>query len=261
VDGHDLLSGLNSMEFVRKQGINGPIWALIAFDSGNYPVPEGDVTREALIEVILDAQLADGGWALSGDISDADITGMAVQALAPYRDTNADVKKALDEAVETMSMMQAADGSFGSSDGSSSESIAQVIVALSALGIDADKDERFIKNGISAVDALCAFYVQGGGFKHIPEGSLDGMATEQGYYALTAYFRMLDGKTGLYNMTDVVDMGGDVTAEEPTETLPAETEPVPVETEEKGGFPWWIILVIVVAGAAIVVIVNRKKKK
>ena len=264
VDGHNLLTGLNSMEFIQKQGINGPIWALIAFDSGNYPIPAGDVTREALIQVILDAQLADGGWALSGETSDSDMTGMAVQALAPYYETNVDVKEALDEAVETMSRMQAADGSFGSIDGTSSESISQIIVALAALGIDANKDERFIKNGVSALDALCAFYVDGGGFRHIPDGKLDGMATEQGYYALTAYFRMLDGKTGLYNMTDMIDMGGDA-GDEPVETLPAETEPAltePVDTQEnKSGFPWWIIVVILIAGVAVVVIVPAVKKK
>ena len=263
VDGHNLLNGLNDMAFIQKQGLNGPIWTLIALDSGNYPVPVGgDVTREALIQVILDAQLADGGWALSGETSDADITAMAVQALAPYYESNADVKKALDEAIETMSKMQAADGSFGSIDGTSSESIAQVIVALAALGIDADKDERFIKNGISAVDALCVFYVEGGGFKHLMDGNRDGMATEQGYYALVAYFRNLDGKTGLYNMTDIIDLGGDV-ADEPTETEPVETEPAvtePVEVEDEGnGFPWWIIIALLVAGVAVVLVLNRKK--
>ena len=263
VGGHDLLMGLNSMEYIQKQGINGPIWALIAFDSGNYPVPNGDVSRQALIQVILDAQLTDGGWALTGTTSDPDITGMALQALAPYYETDATVKAAIDEAIVTLSEMQAADGSYASIDGTSSESISQVIVALAALGIDADKDARFIKNGVSALDALCAFYVEGGGFKHIPTGKLDGMATEQGYYALTAYFRMLDDKTSLYNMTDVLDMGGDTVEEEPTETLSVETEAAPTEpvpTEgEKGGFPWWIVIVVLIAGAVIVVVLNRKK--
>ena len=266
VGGHNLLLGLNDMEYVQKQGINGPIWALLAMDSGNYPVPEGNVTRDALIGIILDAQLADGGWALTGTVSDPDMTGMAVQALAPYYGTNADVKKALDSAVNTMSRMQAADGSFGSIDGTSSESIAQVIAALSALGIDSHTDARFIKNGISALDALCTFYVEGGGFRHIPTGKLDGMATEQSYYALAAYFRMLEGKTALFNMTDVIDMGGDL-AEEPNETLPAETEPAPTEpaadeAEGKGSFPWWLVIVIVVlAGAIVVLVIISKPKK
>lgn len=268
VGGHNLLSGLTDMTYVQKQGINGPIWALIAFDSGNYPILEGgDVTREVLIQVILDAQLSDGGWALSGSTSDADITGMALQALAPYYKTDAKVRAAVDEALETLSVMQTADGSFGSIDGVSAESVAQVVAGLSALGIDAHTDARFIKNGVSAIDALCAFYVEGGGFKHIPNGNLDGMATEQGYYALTAYFRMLDGKTALYDMTDVIDMGGDVTIEEPVETLPAETEPAPTEpaevpAEDGRSFPWWLVIVIVVlAGAIVVLVIVSKPKK
>lgn len=263
----EYMAGLNDMEYVQKQGINGPIWALIALDSGNYPAPEGDVSREALIQVILDAQLADGGWALTGSISDADITGMALQALARYYKTNADVTEAVDKAVAALSMMQAADGSFASVDGGSSESVAQVIAALSALGIDADTDTRFIKNGVSALDALCAFFVEDGGFKHIHDGKLDGMATEQSYYALAAYFRMLDGKPALFDMTDVVDMGGDVTAEEPTETQPAETEPMPTEpvetpVKESRSFPWWLLIVIVVlAGAIVVLVIISKPKK
>ena len=262
VGGYNLLAGLNDMEYVQKQGINGPIWALIALDSGNYPAPEGDVSREALIQVILDAQLADGGWALTGSISDADITGMALQALARYYKTNADVTEAVDKAIAALSMMQAADGSFASVDGGSSESVAQVIAALSALGIDADTDTRFIKNGVSALDALCAFFVEDGGFKHIHDGKLDGMATEQSYYALAAYFRMLEGKSALFNMTDVVDMGGDQAEEEPVETQPVPTEPAESPVEEARSFPWWLVIVIgVLAGAIVVVVIISKPKK
>jgi hypothetical protein len=262
VGGYNLLAGLNDMEYVQKQGINGPIWALIALDSGNYPAPEGDVSREALIQVILDAQLADGGWALTGSISDADITGMALQALARYYKTNADVTEAVDKAIAALSMMQAADGSFASVDGGSSESVAQVIAALSALGIDADTDTRFIKNGVSALDALCAFFVEDGGFKHIHDGKLDGMATEQSYYALVAYFRMLEGKSALFNMTDVVDMGGDQAEEEPVETQPVPTEPAESPVEEARSFPWWLVIVIgVLAGAIVVLVIISKPKK
>ncbi len=69
VGGHNLLKGLDNMAYVQKQGINGPIFTLIALDSHNYPTM-GDVTREKLIQVILDAQLTDGGWNLSGENAD-----------------------------------------------------------------------------------------------------------------------------------------------------------------------------------------------
>ena len=100
--------------------------------------------------------------------------------------------------------MQLYDGSYGSVDGSCSESCALVIVALTVLGMNPETDSRFVKNGISVVDALCSFYVDGGGFRHVTDGNLDGMATEQGYYALAAYERFLNEQTSLYDMSDVV---------------------------------------------------------
>ena len=202
VGGHDLLKGLDSMDFVQKQGINGPIWTLIALDSHDYPT-SGDVTREKLIQVILDAQLPDGGWDLSGENADTDMTAMAIQALAPYYETNETVKAAVNKALDTLSGLQCADGGFGSWGTVNSESCAQVIVALTALGIDPATDSRFIKNGLTILDALASYYVDGGGFKHTADGELDGMATEQGYYALAAYYRFVNGQTSLYDMSDV----------------------------------------------------------
>ena len=214
VGGHDLLSGLNEMAYITKQGINGPIWALIALDSNNYDLPEGDVTRDALIACILDAQLEDGGWAFSGEDADSDMTAMALTALAPYYVPDAEEKTELDLAVEKgiecLAMLQFADGSFGTygMDGemvSTCESTAQAVVALTALNIDPETDERFIKNGSSALDALAAYGLPGGGFKHLKDGDRDAMATEQGYYALTAFARYLMELNRLYDMSDVFD--------------------------------------------------------
>lgn len=209
VAGHNLLMGLTDMTYVQYQGINGPIWALIAFDSHGYEIPTNpnaaeQVTREKLITYILDKQLTDGGWALIGSNADADMTGMAIQALAPYYNTNAEVKAAVDAALMLLSEKQNDMGGFGSVDGYSTESCAQIIVALTALGIDPETDTRFIKNGMSAVDAMCQLATQNGGFAHIPGGNLNGMATEQGQYALAAYFRFASGQTALYDMSDVI---------------------------------------------------------
>ena len=115
---------------------------------------------------------------------------------------------AVDRALETLSAMQNADGSysaFGSGDGltPTSESISQVLVALTALNIDPETDERFIKNGHTVVEALCSYFIEGGGFCHLMGLPVDGMATEQAFYALTAWIRMMDGRTALYDMTDV----------------------------------------------------------
>ena len=248
VGGHDLLRGLTDLDYVKKQGINGPIWALIALDSHGYELPEDPdaadhTTREKIIAHLLANQLPDGGWALTGELSDSDITGMCLQALAPYYHKRDDVTAAVDRALETLSAMQNADGSysaFGSGEGltPTSESTSQILVALSALGIDPETDERFLKDGHSPVEALCAFFIDGGGFSHLMGHPRDGMATEQGYYALTAYFRMLEGKTALYDMSDVeirrasAPAGADGPAEPAPESPAVGTEGAPAEETE-----------------------------
>lgn len=208
VAGVDLTAGLTDMAYLRAQGTNGPIWALIALDCGAYDIPqcadgEEQTTREGLVAEILSAQCADGGWTLMGDVSDVDMTAMALTALASYQEET-DVKAAVDAALTYLSDAQQADGGFMSWGESNSESCAQVIVALTALGIDPASDERFLKDGASPLDGLCAFACTGGGFRHSARQTKpDGMATEQGFYALTAYDRFRQGKTRLFDMTDI----------------------------------------------------------
>lgn len=205
--GYNLLEPLADLDYLNIQGINGPIWALIAFNSHNYDIPNTasgiQATRDNLIESILSAQLADGGWALTGIETDPDIAAMALQALSPYYNSNAAVKSAADRAIECLSKMQNADGGYRSYGTTNSESCAQIITALTALGIDPLTDTRFIKNGNSVAEALLGFYTEGGGFEHVTGEGINGMATEQGYCALAAYFRMVNGKTALYDMNDV----------------------------------------------------------
>ena len=243
VGGHNLLKGLDSMDYVQTQDINGPIFTLIALDSHNYPTM-GDVTREKLIQVILDAQLNDGGWNLSAENADPDMTAMAIQALAPYYKTNETVKAAVDKALEALSALQRTDGGFGSWDTVNSESCAQVIVALTALGIDPTADSRFVKNGHTVLDALAGFYVTGGGFRHTAGGERNDMATEQGYYALAAYYRFANTQTRLYDMSDVTIQTGGSNA-------PA--------TGDTGVLVWVIALPVTILAAAFVL--KRKERE
>lgn len=218
VGGVNLLSGLDDMNFLSKQGNNGPIWALIALDCGDYELPDSaNYIREMLVQAVLNMQLEDGGWAFAGTQADSDMTGMALQSLARYYvpagETQlfaVDVNPAVDAALNRLSEMQFDDGSYGTFDGNgnivpTSESISQVVTALCALGIDPNTDERFVKNGRSAINALMDYFVEGGGFRHLLDHERDGMATEQAYYALTAYARLLSGQTRLYDMTDALN--------------------------------------------------------
>lgn len=226
---YNLVTALGDIDYVKQQGINGPIWALIALDSHNYEISSNNDIKDELVAEILAAQLVDGGWALSGDSADVDMTAMAVQALVPYYKSNTSVKAAVDKAVNTLSAMQNKNGTFSTEDPDSgnivtSESVSQVVVALTALGINPDTDYRFVKNGVSALDALLAFAVNDGkdGFRHLVGGTPNGMATEQAYYALVSYDRMLNDKTSLYDMSDV--NLGSVSQEEKDAAAAAETE-------------------------------------
>ncbi|WP_270772373.1 hypothetical protein [Intestinibacter bartlettii] len=225
VGGYNLLSYLSDFDNVKKQGINGPIFALIAFDAGNYDIPidkkaSVQTTRQGIIDFILDKEIHKGtskagGWALSGTDPDPDITFMAIQSLANYMDQK-EVKEAVDRALKIMSKKQLSTGGYNSWGTENCESTAQAIVALTALGIDIDTDSRFIKtdkkgNKNTLMDGMMQFYCKGGGFAHVNEGydggggsgtGLNAMATDQGMYALDAYYRYINGKNKLYNMTD-----------------------------------------------------------
>ena len=256
VGGYDLLAGLADMDDVTYQGINGAIFALLALDSGKYDVPaaaEGgtQVTRDGLVAYILAQQLSDGGWALSGTSADPDVTAMALQALAPYRTGDETVDAAVDKGVQLLSDMQLADGGYSSWGTLNSESCAQVLIALATLGIDPVSDSRFVKNGLTVLDALLAYAVSGG-FRHTVDGEADAIATEQALCALTAYARLLDGKTALYDMTDV--LGGQMPddADNDTNEQPAKTTPVVM----------WIVLgVAAVAGSGALALTRRRKVK
>ncbi len=256
VGGYDLLAGLADMDDVTYQGINGAIFALLALDSGKYDVPaaaEGgtQTTRDGLVAYILAQQLSDGGWALSGTSADPDVTAMALQALAPYRTGDETVDAAVDKGVQLLSDMQLADGGYSSWGTLNSESCAQVLIALAALGIDPASDSRFAKNGLTVLDALLA-YAASGGFRHTVDGEADAIATEQALCALTAYARLLDGKTALYDMTDV--LGGQMPddADNDTNEQPAKTTPVVV---------WVVLGAAAVAGSGALALTRRRKVK
>jgi hypothetical protein len=188
------------------------------------------------------------------------MTGMALQALAAYVESHLDVKQAVDRALKALSEAQNADGSFSSVDGPNSESLAQVITALAALGIDADEDARFVKNGSSAMDALLTYFIPGGGFRHVPDGNLDGMSTEQAYYALVAFGCMKQNRNFLYDMTDVIDAGGDVTTTQTTESLQMPTEPEMEQEEDTGrNILIWIGVMSACAALIGVLFLNRKR--
>ncbi len=227
VVGYDLLAPLGDYDKTVWLGINSAIWALIALDSANYPMPqnpdaETQATRQMYIDYILAEELDEGGWTLdrrtSADPANPDITGMALQALAKYRDQPA-VAAAVDRALTCMSGKQNAQGGYSNAEGDPNlESAAQVLVALCELGIGWN-DPRFIKNGNTLLDNILTFRTASGGFYHVADGSLrenenNQMSAEQGFYTLVACLRYEKGMNSLYRMTDAISIGDAPVVEE-----------------------------------------------
>ena len=197
---------LNGFNWVKKQGLNGAMWALIALDSKNYELSDTTL-RQQCVDEILARQHTDGGWALSTNLnlaSDPDMTGMALVSLYPYRNQEA-VSNACTKAFDCLSKMQNDNGIFASFNSDNAESCAWAIVACTAWGINPDTDTRFIKNGKSVVDGLLSHYLESEAqFQHIIGAGANGMATDQACYALVAYNRFINGKTSLFDYSDVV---------------------------------------------------------
>lgn len=184
--------------------INGLVFGLLALNSGNY-------TQDSywLVQAILTQQNEDGSWSSSADtkpVGDVDMTAMALQALAPYYNEGDDttVNAAVDKALQWLSAKYKGTGY------TSAESCAQVVVALSALQLNANSDSSFVKTvdgaPTSVLGDLLRYYLgESQGFKHAASGkTADQKATEQALYAMAAYERYCRRTNALYDMTDAV---------------------------------------------------------
>lgn len=185
-DAGETVAALADYQEIDKQGLFGPVNALIAYDCKQYPVAEEAKNgRQALIGQLLAAQHESGGFGLTED--DVDSTAMALTALAPYREDEK-VAAAITAGVEYLVSAQDADGEFGYQGSKSCESLCQVIIALASLNM-LETEARFQVNGTSLVERLLSYANQDGGFASVPEGASEVMATEQAVIALSAVKR------------------------------------------------------------------------
>ena len=176
--GYDLTAPLQDRDFVRKQSVNGEIFALLALDYCASPF----AGRDQYLQDILDRQLADGGWVLSGENGDVDVTAMALQALSRYT-CRSSVRKAVQGGLDFLASKQNSDGGFNSYGTANVESAAQVLLALGELGIPAT-DSRFVRRGTTIFSALMNYQAASGGFSHIRDGQTSTMSTVQALLGL-----------------------------------------------------------------------------
>lgn len=180
---------------VGEQGIMSLVFGLHILNNG-YTCEKYSV--KALTEELLSLQSDDGGWSLTGKNGDVDVTAMTVQALAPQYKGSAEVRTATDKALVFLSSRQNSDGTFSSYGVSNPESISQVIIALSSLGINAENDTRFIKNSKNLFDALELFHSTDGGYSHKQGEDTDSTATVQVFCAAVAFKKMRSGGSPFY---------------------------------------------------------------
>ena len=206
VGGENLLKALQNKDIMQvtdtsNTDINGLVMGLLALNSRNYT---SDTSW--LVQAVLEQQNKDGSWRASADtkpVGDVDMTAMALQALAPYYKDggNETVNTAVEKALNWLS------GKYRSGY-DSSESCAQVVIALSALNLDANTDARFTKTvegkTLSVLGNLLQYRVaENGGFKHqFADKAVNEMATEQALCAMAAYARFTEKANALYDMTD-----------------------------------------------------------
>ena len=206
VGGENLLKALQNKDIMKvtdtsNTDINGLVMGLLALNSRNYT---SDTSW--LVQAVLAQQNEDGSWRASADtksVGDVDMTAMALQALAPYYKDggNETVNTAVERALNWLS------GKYQSGY-DSSESCAQVVIALSALNLDANTDARFTKTvegkTLSVLGNLLQYRVaENGGFKHqFADKAVNEMATEQALCAMAAYARFTEKANALYDMTD-----------------------------------------------------------
>ena len=189
---------------IGGQGIMSWIYGLHLLNNG---YQSNVYSVSSVKQTILSLQLSAGGWTVVGSAADVDVTAMAVQALAPHYKSDLAVKDAVDKALTLLSARQQAGGDYASHGISNPESTAQVLVALSALHIDCENDERFIKNGCTLFDGIGLYRLSDGSFCHQAGGDSNETATMQVFYAMAAYQRMKAGKSPLY-VLDAQDPAG-----------------------------------------------------
>ena len=180
---------------IGRQGVMSYIFGLHLLNNG---YPSRSYTADAVKDTLLSMRTSDGGWAVMGSVADTDVTAMALCALAPFYGRYTDVTGAVDRALSLLSSKQNADGGYSGFGGENCESTAQVLCALSCLGIHPLSDSRFIKNGSTVLDGLMSYRLSNGAFSHTKGGADDESATVQAYYALVALLRMQNGRGSLY---------------------------------------------------------------
>lgn len=168
------ISILTDIEAVKKEYITTVAYAFIALDAVKY---SNSTVKGELITLMSEELKKDSTYSWG-----VDSAAMVIQALAPYyRDP--EVKETIDYALSKIE---------DAGEDQSACSCAQIICAYLELGL-IDKAKPYVTK-------MMTFYTEDGFLGYF--GDPDDMATEQAFYALVAYKRLLNNENSLFNMSD-----------------------------------------------------------
>ena len=237
-----------------RQGMNAYVWGLIAANCSDITEPENTLnTVESLMEYLISKQLQDGGFSLKGSAADTDMTASVIYALAPHMGVES-VAAAVVRAEQCLRALQLESGGYSSMNVENCESVAQAVIAFTAL--DCGEDDIQVNK---ALDAMLA-YRREGGYAHLPDGEADGIATVQALLALTSLELLGEGKA-LYELSDEPYE----TVEQSASSAVQESDDIPIEPDTGltgDGIRYIIGGVLIGAGVIAMIIllaIGRKK--
>ncbi len=184
--GKDLVQELFNRD-INEFHINDLIFGLSAYNYANIPSSKYKITKDDLKNTIITKKIPTGGWTYTGNTADPDITGMACFALAPYYNSDNNVKSSVDSAVKYLTNAEDISGYISSSNSKTSETLSMVILGLTSIGIDPEQGS-FVKTDGNLVKALLSFKGDNGNYKHTlnDDSSGNALSTEEALRALIA---------------------------------------------------------------------------
>ncbi|GHT79849.1 hypothetical protein FACS1894104_5130 [Actinomycetota bacterium] len=238
-NGRDFITPLLNPQSTPGFMLNEASYTLLALDSAGYAQNQPQV-RSFCLDFLLNVQLPSGAWDGWGWGEGPDDTAMALKALAPYfkgnqtylplgtngAPTSAQIHSAVSRGLAALATMQASNGGMEYFYAVNANSCAEVVTALCSLGINPETYPALNDKTNTLIGALLSFYNPAtGAFMaedwQPPFSMLDNAyATEQSAYALVAYNRLINGRSSLYDLSDVL-------AYEPPAAVIPQPEPEP----------------------------------
>ncbi|MGN0133548.1 MAG: S-layer homology domain-containing protein, partial [Anaerotignum sp.] len=186
-----------------------------------------------------------GSWDEWGSVQS---TSNVIAGLSFYQGTDEKIEEAIENAVAYLHKVQNSDGRFDDGYGPDANVAAMAVIGLCAAGVNPDTDDRFVKDGVSALDGLLSFALtDNSGFGYNDNSAINAYATEQAFRALIAAKQVM--KTGkAFNIYDFSHNSDSLTpgratgsgSETKPDNPPAENDDITVDVTIRPDVGYWM---------------------